>query len=154
MENASRIRIRMGEVEVECEGSEAFIKKEIPTLLEEVSKFQGVRGRHLVDHGGAKQHGKLGSTSDIAAKPKVKKCPELIIAAAAKLALVDGANDFTNTDLLREAKGATAFFKKSYATNFAKTLKRLVKDGQLNEPSKNKFSLPPATRANLEPRLA
>jgi hypothetical protein len=40
----SKIRIKMADIEVEYEGSEAFLKGELPAILDAVSKLHGDKG--------------------------------------------------------------------------------------------------------------
>jgi tRNA U55 pseudouridine synthase TruB len=77
-----------------------------------------------------------------------------MLAAAAKLTIVDGTGEFTRDQLHAEMKTATGLYKKTYSNNFGNYLGILTKNQQLHEVSKDKFSLPQGVRADLEKKLA
>jgi hypothetical protein len=110
---ANKVRIRVGDVEVECEGSEPFFREELPSLLKSVLAASGARGpgpervqRREID---ADTDVKV-STSAIASKIKAKTASDLILAAAISLASGSGASTFGREELLKEMKEASAFY--------------------------------------------
>lgn len=138
----SRIKIKVGVIEVEYEGEEKFIKDELPGLIKAVAALHEKTGAIPVEPepeartaASAGQHS--GSTSSlttslIAAKLGCKKCPDLIIAACAYLGLVERQPQFTRKEITEEMKNATSFFHKNYIANLTAALKTLVVANRLN----------------------
>src|ERR1700683_4655372 len=95
----SKIHIRSGDLEIDCEGSEDFLKQEFPKILEAVA---GLRRNSA---GPEDLSAPVGSptikpanpnsltVTSVAAKFACKSGPDLLEAAAAKLVVVDGLAD-------------------------------------------------------------
>lgn len=161
---SSRIRIKMGQIEVEYEGSHAFLKEDLLALLSAVVDLkQKAGGADLEsEHGGVDELKKkdkaaatvTGTVGALAAKLNVSSGPDLIIAAAAKLTFVDGAETFSRPQLLTSIKTASNYYKKTYNNNLSAYLKTLQADQRLTEPSTNNFALTAAEKKKLEGLLA
>ncbi len=151
----ARIKLKLGDVEIEYEGTEAFFKDELPAILEAISKLRFPQSQQSGPPR-PPSPGKpvTGTTAAIAAKVGAKSGSELIMAAAAKLTLVDGVGEFSRDQLHAAMKSATGLYKKSYTNNFGNYLGSLMKAQQLHEVSKDTFSLPQNVRAELEKQLA
>ena len=161
---ASKLRLKLGDVEIEYEGSEDFLKAELPELLKTAMElfkvadsgkraFRDPGGRGGSSEGGATEIPTL-TTGSIAAKLSVDSGGALLLAAAARLGLVDGKPTFTRQQLLEEMKSATAYYNKNYSSNLSKLLKTALKDDRLSETAKNVFALTASARSDLERRLA
>src|SRR5689334_15090022 len=137
-DSQSKIRIRMGDVEVEYEGPHSFLGTELPKLIATLTQLRPVTKSKQVDDKDDDDEGAddepPASTSNgsksvqatvgaIAAKLGVKSGPDLIIAAAAKLSIVDGLGSFARKDLLKAMRSATNYFKKTYRNNLSQYLK-------------------------------
>ncbi len=156
-EKSSKIRIKMGMIELEYEGSESFLKKELPDLLSAVSTLYR-------DSGGAVAHippqvdpvapsvtapttnqnaNKIqqGTTGAIAAKLNCSSGRDLVLSAAAKLTFVDGVETMSRQKLLDTMKEAKSYYRSTYSGNLTATLSRLIKTGALNEPSNEVYAL-------------
>lgn len=94
------------------------------------------------------------TTGSIAARLQVKSGPELVMAAAARLGIVEELNSFSRKRLTEQMRSATAYFKPSYVSNLSPLLNGLLKDGKLNEPSKDHFALTAASEQELRSRIA
>jgi hypothetical protein len=157
----SKIHIRMGTVEVDFEGTEDFIRDDLRGVIASVAslpKATGIVADVPVDvpvsaEGVAPRVNGL-TTASIAAKLGVDSEPELVIAAAGRLAVFERKDTYTRQQLLEEMKSAAGYYKKSYRGNLSGALQRLVSDGKLLETSANTFSLAPATKADLSSKLA
>ncbi len=164
MTATSKIKIKLGPIEIEYEGSEVFLKEELPELLAAVSEL------YAKSHAGmsvlaAQATQSPAATNDlvkplieattgsIAAKLSVKSGPELILAAAARLTLVAGTAKFSRQNITDEMKTATAYYRSTYMGNLTASLNGLVKDGKLNEPSLGNYALSAATLKDLEQRI-
>jgi hypothetical protein len=159
---SSKLKIKIGPVEVEYEGEEKFLKEELPVLLKAVSALSQCNVLSS-DFENEKQEtpsktqghqNKQLSTSTIAGKLSCKTGADLIEAAAYHLVTVTGAGSFSRSDLIKEMRSAKSFFKKSYVSNLSNILKRLVNPGKrLNEVSSDTFSLPQTVIDELKGRL-
>lgn len=158
----SKINIKLGPIEVGYEGSESFLKDELPALLKAVSELYQTSKNSLAAEesqeaqpkDAAPKNGKLqATTGSIAAKLGVKSGPDLILAAAARLTLVQGNETFSRQRLIEEMKTASAYHKASYVKNLSAYLNVLVKDGKLNEPTQGNYALTASTLKDLEPRI-
>jgi hypothetical protein len=157
----SKIRIRMGEIEVEYEGSEQFLKKELQELLSAVSKLhaQGARTPDAeidnVRSGSGNGDGKVvGTTATIAGKLACNSAPELMIAAAARLTLVSSKPEFSRKELLDEMKGASGYYKASMTNNLGNYINSRVKAGELVGVRKGYYALSQKKLAELRTSLA
>lgn len=161
----SKIRIKIGPIEVEYEGSESFLKEELPDLLTTVSdlytksNLSGVRipggaEEPSADAPSLAPPGVQGTTGTLAAKLQVKSGPELLLAGAARLTFVSGKETFSRQQIIDEMKSASAYYKKSYLNNLSKYLNSLIKDGKLLEPSQGMYALSAASKTDLGNRIA
>ena len=160
---SSKLRIRIGEVEIDYEGTEEFLKKELPQLLRtavELHKAEETGGSHQPDRkakSGVTPSAQplLLTTNSIAAQLSAKSGSDLLLAASAHLALVKKSEPFTRQQLLTEMKSATSYYTKNYSTNLTGYLKTAIqKDGPLSETSKHSYALTASARAQLEKNLA
>lgn len=152
----SKFRIKLGQIELDFEGNEEFLKKELPELLAAVSKLFQQAGTAALSTspGGTNAVLPQATTGSIAGKLRVTSGPELIIAAAAHLSLVKGMPTFTRDQVLKEMQSAPTFYKKTYLNNLTAYLGRLVKTQKLREVSKDTYSLSEADQATLRGQLA
>ena len=160
----SKIRIKMGQIEVEYEGSEQFLKKELHELLEAVSKLHRESGEEAeveadseneASRKKTKSSGKLsGSTTTFASKLGCNDGPGLIIAAAAYLTFDQKMESFSRLELLKAAKSAKSYYKKTISNNLSGTLARLVKEQALVENSTGTYALNAAKMKELEAACA
>jgi hypothetical protein len=155
----TKVHIRSGDLEVGCEGSEDFIKQELPKILEIVA---GLRRHNAANDSSVLNNPPPGNTRNpkhlsvttVAAKFACKSGPELVEAGAAKLAVIDGMDDFSRENLLDAIKKATGYYKATYSNNLTVYLNGLIKNQRLLETGEGKFSVPPNVRAEWESKLA
>jgi hypothetical protein len=156
----SKIRIKLGAIEVEYEGSETFLKEELPQLLTAVSDLYAKSANSIPLHQNSNQTPPAdgpsipGTTGTLAAKLAVKQGPELILAAAARFTFGQNKPTFTRQEIIDEIKTATAYYKKTYLNNLTAYLNTLIKDGKLMEPSVGSYSLSANATTDLRARLA
>ena len=150
----------MGPIEIECEGTEEFLKTELHELLKTVSTLQKVSGLDLnkststTGSGTSEMLEIEGTTDTIAARLSVKSGPDLILAACAKMALVDKKMTFSRDEILAEMKGAPTYYKKTYNNNLSKYLGRLISTQKLNENQTGKYAFPSGVKAELVRQFA
>jgi hypothetical protein len=156
---SSKIKIKVGQVEVEFEGSEEFLSKELSVLLKNVSSLSAGLP---TDPAGDPPNDQLSppggdiqmTTNSIAAKLSVKSGSDLLVAAATHLAIVKRASTFSRQQILKEMKTATSYYKKSYSTNFTKYLKTVTDAGTLIESAANAYALSAKAKTDQEKKLA
>lgn len=163
-EGVTRIRVRLGSLEVEYEGGASFIDdglKQLVTELIEVYRLNQAivatpevaekpAGYVPPGSGGGLDH----STYAIAALLGAKSGPDLIIAAAANLTLTQGKETFSRQDISNEMKTATAYHKTTYISNLSKYLAQMVKADRLRPKGAKSYSLSFTERKKLEDTLA
>src|SRR5262245_42346929 len=108
-----KARIKTATLEVEYEGAVEFFKNEfleiIGTLKDQASTGQPSHSSkalatRVTDSGASASSGSSGTTRSLAARLGVKTGPELLMAAAARLHLVEDRVSFKRQDLLEEIK--------------------------------------------------
>jgi hypothetical protein len=155
---ACKVGIKIGHVEINYEGDEAFFREELPKMILEISHL--VKNKETVENlsddtvisPGVKKIGakKLDmSVSSIAAKIGQKTGPDLILAAAAYLTFVQKTESFSRNDLSKAMKTAPSLNKKSYVSNFATSLERLVTAQALTQNANGKYALSPSSLTKL-----
>lgn len=158
----SKLRIRIGDVEVEYEGSEDFLQKDLPQLLRTAIELHSA-GEAF--GGGPKPKKKTSgsheasvpslTTGSIAAKIGVGSGSDLLKAAAAHLTLVEKKETFSRQELLAQMQTAKGYYKKTYSSNLSNYFATaLSKEGFLTETSSNEYTLSAAARKDMEKQLA
>lgn len=158
----SKIKIKMGSIEIEYEGSESFLKEELPALVTTVLDLYKSSAPILEVSNSMANSTKTGvtnkkiegTTASLAAKLGGGTGPDLIMTAAAQLTFVQNKDKFTRKDLVSEIKSATAYYKASYFSNLTPLLSGLVKDGKLMEPANGTYSLSAASLEYIGTKLA
>jgi len=160
----SKLRIKIGEVEIDYEGTEEFLKQELPLLLKTAMELYKAAGTAANGPSGSKvassRTNKGGgafpplSTASIAAKLGVGSGPDLILAAAAQLTFVAKKETFSRQELLKEMQNASGYYKKTYSNNLTKYLNGTISDQKITETAKNVYALSAKTKVELEAKLA
>src|SRR5690348_10903329 len=101
----TKLVLKCGDIEVQCEGTEEFIKTELPKLIEGIARLREDAPEERGDASGKGGDGRKTpsdvakwSISTFAQKLAVKKGPELVMAAALSLSL-QGSDVFTKKTL-------------------------------------------------------
>jgi hypothetical protein len=156
---SSKLRIRIGDVEIDYEGTEEFLKQELPELLKTAMELHraagppGPSGDSVGNTAKDKQQPLSLTTGTIAAKLKVSSGGDLLLAAAAHLTLVSKKETFSRKELLAEMQRASSYYKKSYSGNLTNYLKSAVDGDELLETATDEYALTAKTRAELEAKL-
>lgn len=151
----SRIRARLGDLEIEYDGSQEYIAKGLLAFAKEfLASFDAAPKVAARSETSIKRQTTNLSTSSIAQKLGVKTGPELAIAAAAQLILVQKKDAFSHSELLAEMRAAKMFYKKSFHSNLGQTLKTLVSAGRLNHIGGDDYSLSAKETSDLGAKLA
>ncbi len=157
----SKVRIKAGNVEVEFEGSEDYMKDELPSLVEllyslspsgsaseEDSESESVEAP--TDE--SKQKIQM-TTNTIASKLSVKSGNDLALAACAHLTFVKGADTFTRSNILAEMKLASNYYKANMSKNLSSSLKALVNQNKILETAKDTYALEATVKDQIGKKL-
>lgn len=154
-----KLKLNVGGVELDYEGDEDFLKSNLPSLLETISKHVGApRSANKAPEEtstttrvtpGTLNH----STNTVAKLLDAQTGPDLIMAAVAKKIIVDRADTINRQTIASEMRSATSYFKKTYMNNLSAYLDTLTKADSLRLISENVYGLPAKVRAALEPKL-
>jgi len=155
-----KIRIKVGLVEVEFEGSEEYLREELPALLELLSSLESGAGEdvneesELLEASADPSAKKLEMTTNtIAAKLDSKSGADLVLAACAHLTFVKGFDTFKRKNILGEMRLASNYFKETYSNNLSASLKTLVRNSKILETSTDTYALEARTKSELEKKL-
>lgn len=160
----AKLRIKMGEVEVEYEGSDDFLKKELPELLKGVLALHANAAERSGERIGddtrtieaATSKSMLGklSASTAAAKLGVKSGSDMVLAAAAALVFGEGKESFSRAELLKAMQTAKAHFKATFRSNLSNYIITLIKSQDLLDHGGDSFGLQEDKRKELQRALA
>jgi hypothetical protein len=158
----TKLRIKNGAVEIECEGTDEFLRKELPGLLKEVLEICP-DGPPVLTGGGESggqqesvrkpSRGGSISTSTVASTLTAKKGTDLALAAVAALVLGQGKESVSRSELLDAMKSAKAYYKGSYNNNLSNYLNTLVKSGALLDHGNDQFGLQDGKRKEIAGKL-
>lgn len=155
--SSSKIRIKTGSIEIEFEGTEEFLKTEIPVLLKIVSELPqssgGTTHPSKISSEGSGAPPAVLSVNSVAAKLNVDTGPDLILAACLSLSHFKGQLTYSRKDITKEMRGASTYFKTTYSSNLTGSIDRLIADGKLLQNGEDVYSLSAKTLEELKGRL-
>lgn len=155
-EQTIKIKLKTAHVEIEYEGSEDFLRSDLLGFITKIAEIHKMSPPIHTPQQGTAPSGTATinlSVNSIATKLKVRKGPELVLAACAYLAIVENRTNFRREEILESMKTATTFYKKSYGSNFSHYLDRLVKNGKILQQSKGVYALSAQVRSEMELKL-
>jgi len=161
--NTAKIRLKLGELEVECEGNELFLKNDLSNLLNTTAnllKECGIPppfGSSPTSKETAPTGGNSGidlAVSTIASRMNAATAPDLAIAASTYLTLVKGKEKFSRKEIHTEMQNASGHYNSNMLSNLSPTLKRLVDRKRLNKAASGAYALTANERAKMEKLLA
>jgi hypothetical protein len=125
----TKLRCKIGNIEVEYEGSISFLKDDIPNviqkMLESLKKHTDIEAVNRETPGTPKLSDQ--STNTIASHLPTKTGADLVIAACAHLTFSKGQDVCSRKDILTEMQEATTYYKGSYSKKISKNKDRLIK---------------------------
>lgn len=161
---ASRIRIKLGVIEVEYEGEHDFLEKDLLALVKDLIEMTPVTPppkKHDVEvdpgnRGGqaGQAGGSSGTVSTFAARLSVTTGPQLILAALLQAAKVGGNASLSRKDILAAMQSAKSHYKTSYRSNLSTYLKSLTRSGDINEVGTDMYALSNPKKDELEEYVA
>ena len=160
---ATRLRIKMGQIEFEYEGEAGFSSDEIKDLVthfETLVRDQSAEdaeqtadaASHIVQELPAE--GTDTHPNSVASHLGVKSGPELVIAAFAYLQIHKGQKTVSRADILPTMQSATAYYNKNMGSNLTASLKNLVKAKKINQVTEKDYSLTNGERTRVEAAIA
>ena len=163
-EITTKIRFKIGQLEVEYEGGDSFLKNDLSNLLDKMVDFSKEHSvtqfidtspdtKSAVSSTNGTQKIDL-STATIASRMGAKTGPDLAIAASTHLTFVKGKEVFTLAEIRAEMKGAKSYYNTSMGSNLSKNLKSLVKNKRLNETASDTYALTAPEKDAMEKLLA
>ena len=165
-EDKTKIRLKIGEMEVEYEGKESFLKDDLSNLLDTMSGFFKVhRGavesndspsgkKRSVEPNAAEPSRIDLSVNSIASRMNVKTGPDLAVAACGYLTLVKGRERCSRAELLAAMKEASSYYKATMGSNLSSHLGSLVKGSRLNQTASDAYALTANEKKKIEVCLA
>ena len=163
-ENTVKIRLKVGQMKVEYEGRESFLKDELSNCLEMMTSlydenrttqpFESLTTCKEESDSTHRARKFNLSTTTIAARMKVKNAPELALAACVFLTLVEDKEECSRSEILNEMKKAKNYYNSNMPSNLTKNLKSLVKSNHLNEIASGNYALTADKKEEMDRLLA
>jgi hypothetical protein len=155
-----QLKITIGTLQVEYDGDESFFKSEVIPTVEKLGKFVGSSAAAPAAASGAISNKQAApgsvpkhSTNTVAKLIAGDSGPDLIMAAVAKKIIVDGQKTVTRSEITKEMRAATSYYKKTYTNNLSAYLDTLTKADKLRLVANDEYGLPAKARDELEPKL-
>lgn len=151
MENTSKLKIKIGNIELEYEGQHSFLKDDFIETMKQVIDLQSAipeTVQHRTDETTAQpqtqQSGEVKlnqSVTTIANLLNADSGPTIAIAAAAYLNIVESKTSFNRKDLLATMKNAHGRYKETYSSNLTKTINQLTKADKFRVNGNDAYTL-------------
>ncbi len=154
------IRFKVGDLELEYQGSSSFIENGLMELFEKALSYRDFQAKpvgqtpeHTADRGDESFQRQVETDISLAtmiSRLGAKTGADVLFMAAAHLAVCQGRSRFSRADILENAKSADGYYKKSISSNLTSYLGRLLKEGRLSQYSDNSYSLPEGHRQSVQ----
>ncbi len=153
----TKLRLTIGQLSLDYEGNESFSKDDILDFLGQLSRVHA-NTPSLTEAEDSRQSGSTSaptalpslSVDSIAARLDANSGPELVVAAVAKLALIDGQQSIPRSEILQAMQTASTYYKKTMGSNLTASLRSLVSKKRLNEIATGHYSLSASERSRIE----
>jgi hypothetical protein len=158
-----RLRLKAGEVELEYEGPEQFLKDELSNILNATSTLNVTTKTESQE--GSTSSGSLPNDQDtrgtslnvpelainsVAQKLGIQKGADLVMAAAAYLTFVDRKDKFSRDDLRDVMQEATEYYEQTkHGKHIGELIGSLVKAGKLNQVAGGMYALPAGEKQRI-----
>lgn len=161
-EDAVKIRLKVGQVEVEYEG-EFSLLKDSSNPVDIIFGFYEKHVKTLTNYVSsdyAKGVNPLGvdyeidlSISTIADRLGVKDTKDLVMAAMTYFTFVEKKDVSERKEILDKMKEAPSYYTQNMSKNLSNSLKSLIKQNRLNQNKKGFYCLSPSERKEMETKL-
>lgn len=155
----SKLRVKIGSIEIEYEGPNDFVDQKLSALLKTLIEIRDA-GEEEPEAEPSEETPAAPtknqplshlSVTTIARKLVVSSNRDLMIAAALKLSFT--AEKFSRKTLLNEMKTASGYYKAAYSNRMTQELQRACKAGQLNHVGGSDYSMPEEQQSALVAKL-
>lgn len=149
-----KIKIKLGNLEVEYEGTESYLKNELPLLIDKLCEIKlpaipllttdtTTENNETTPAPQENGNGKISpmGANSIAAKMGGKTGTDVASVAIAHLSLIQGLETFNRNQILTEMKKATNYYKESYSKNLSNIIKTLVTSHKIIERSNGVYAI-------------
>lgn len=163
-----KIRVKVGDVEIEYQGPEDYLRKGIAEIAAATDALRG-KGFPTDEVAPTEEIEETTEAEEIAPPPHRETLPmtvssiaktlqcssghDLVVAACASLTLIKHEDVFTREQIRLEMKEAGRYYKDNYRKSLSKYLNALVRNGVLLEVDEGTYSIPAGTLAQLEDML-
>lgn len=161
---ATKIRLKLGQLEVEYEGQLSFLEDGLFKLLEKTVALYAMNNIIIPADSSVESKGNSGNNSQkgtqslttgtIAAHLNVSNATDLAIAAAAQLTFYQSKEKFSRKEINDEMKSAVSYYKTNMGSNLSKSIDTLVKSKRLNEVTNGIYALSETEKQSLKSKLA
>lgn len=141
-DSPSMIRVTVGAVSIECQGSEPFVKAQVTELIDRLidSNMSLAEYASVNDRLSPESTSSIDlSMNSICSKLKVKTGPALVLASCAFLSLVENKGTFARREIIQAMRSANNYFTPTYVSNLSSYLKSL--SNKLLENAKGHYAL-------------
>lgn len=162
--DTAKIRLKVGELEVEYEGDASFLKEDIFNLMSKMTSFWTEHNDALSVVPPSGNTNNTSSTSSdpaidvsmttMASRLDVKSGPDLVMASATYLTLCKSREKFPREDILHEMKAAPNYYKESMSGNLTKSLQNLIKNDRLIQSTAGTYALTADEKKAMEKLFA
>lgn len=161
-EDTVKIRLKVGQVEVEYEGEFSLLKdssnpvdiifgfyeKHVKTLTDYVSSdypkgVNPLRADCEIDF----------SISTIADRLEVRDTNDLVMAAVTYFSFVEKKDVSERKEILNKMKEAPSYYTQNMSKNLSNSLRNLIRKNRLNQNKKGFYCLSPSERKEMETKL-
>jgi hypothetical protein len=153
----AKFKMQIRGVQIEWEGEAAFLKDEIPSIVEKIVEAVS----HLPDESdeeasGSPSGNKVGkfTTATMASKTKPDSASQLFLTALAKLQLSDSIDPAPRKQIHSEMKTVSSVYTPNMRGNMTKTIKQLMDNGSINEPDTGKYALSAQKFAEMKAKVS
>lgn len=162
-ESIVKIRLKIGQVEVEYEGDFSLLK-DSSNLIEVVSEFYEKHVATLPNHASSDHFKDIDplkvdrefdfSINTIAGYLNVKDSKDLVMATATYLTFIEKKDVFARKEILDKMKEAPSYYKYSMSKNLTNSLKSLIEKNCLNQNKKGFYCLSQKEKEDMKTKLS
>jgi hypothetical protein len=155
----SKIKIKLGTLELEYEGESDFLNNGLLEMIQELQQVVPVI-EATSNHAPASNSVKAGAahlsltTKSIATKLGAKSGSELAEAAVAHIALIKNIEQFKRADINEAMKSAVGIYKTSMTGNLTSILQTLLSQNVLVETGTDTYAITPEAESKLKDKLS
>ena len=161
-ENTVKIRLKVGQVELEYEGSFSLLK-DSSNPIDMISGFYEKHVTTLTNYTSSdytkginpsKVEGEIDfSIEMIASRLGAKDTKELVMATVTYLTFVEKKDVSERKEILSKMKEAPSYYTENMSKNLSNSLRSLIKKNRLNQNKKGSYCLSPNERKEMETKL-